>query len=134
MVTDTRRRSAQPVGKPCLVDQMDGTRGLAKVRDQPDGGIKRKTVNLIAAGQNQRIASADLTEDGLVLGTARYMPPEQARGEVETLDDRADVYSLGAILYQILTLHPPYDAANPWKVVAQVIEGPPSASSGCRAT
>src|SRR5262245_19178465 len=45
---------------------------------------------------------------GSVMGTPRYMPPEQALGDVERLDERADVFALGAILCEILTGTPPY--------------------------
>ena len=48
------------------------------------------------------------TDVGSVFGTAPFMPPEQARGELDKLDCRADVFALGAILCQILTSEPPY--------------------------
>ncbi|MFN0019124.1 MAG: protein kinase domain-containing protein [Pirellulaceae bacterium] len=48
------------------------------------------------------------THEGQILGTPAYMPPEQARGELARLDERCDVFSLGAILCEILTGRPPY--------------------------
>ena len=50
--------------------------------------------------------SGSVTMAGSIMGTPQYMAPEQARGDVETLDQRADIYALGAILYHILALRP----------------------------
>ena len=58
--------------------------GVAKIRDDP------------------RQFAAYQTNDGTIIGTQHYMAPEQARGEIDQLDERADVYSLGAVLYFLL--------------------------------
>jgi hypothetical protein len=69
-------------------------------------------------------ASPDaLTVVGTVLGTPSYMAPEQARGEA--LDERADVYALGAILYTVLAGSPPYVGPSSTAVLAEVLKGPP---------
>ncbi|MCC6998573.1 MAG: protein kinase [Deltaproteobacteria bacterium] len=66
----------------------------------------------------------DLTGSGHVLGTAPYMPPEQARGEA--VDERADVYALGAVLYFVLAGRAPYHGKDAASILAQVIAAPPA--------
>jgi serine/threonine protein kinase len=57
---------------------------------------------------------------GSVMGTPAYMPPEQARGELDRLDERCDVFALGAILCEILTGRPPYEGPD---ALSQAREG-----------
>lgn len=68
-------------------------------------------------------SSHDTTEFGTPIGTPAYMAPEQARGEA--LDERADVYGLGALLYHVLSGRPPYVGPSAREVLAQVQSGPP---------
>ncbi|MEL6182055.1 MAG: serine/threonine-protein kinase, partial [Myxococcota bacterium] len=61
---------------------------------------------------------------GQTLGTPSYMPPEQARGELDHVDELSDVYALGAILYEILTLTPPFLGETPLEVMTRAVEDP----------
>ncbi|PHX94748.1 MAG: hypothetical protein CK546_05995 [Pedosphaera sp.] len=63
------------------------------------------------------------TLSGQVKGTPRYMAPEQAEGRVEDIDERTDIYALGAILYAMLTLHPPVGGETVNEVLIQVASG-----------
>lgn len=86
----------RPDGSPVLVDF-----GLS--RDQMDGG---------------------LTRSGDAVGTPSYMAPEQARGEVN-LDQRVDVYGLGATLYELVTFRPPFEGKHPSQIMRKILEEDP---------
>jgi len=82
-----------------------------------------------SSSQISRSTDARLTIDGAIVGTPEYMPPEQAAGDREQLSPASDVYAIGACLYEMLTLYPPFTDEDPYKVVDQVLRSaviPPS--------
>jgi eukaryotic-like serine/threonine-protein kinase len=92
-----------------------------------DFGIAKITEKDEEPGDGGPKPGQKLTTQGLVVGTPEYMSPEQARGE--KLDARSDIYSMGIILYQLLTGRTPFTADTALAVVLKHITEPPQAPS-----
>ena len=99
--------------------------GIAKILGQL--GVDGSADTLVRSDPNSgqecpRSSTSSLTAtmDGAVMGTPNYMSPEQAMGKVYELDERSDIFSLGGILYAILTLRPPVEGKDVWEVLEKV--------------
>jgi serine/threonine protein kinase len=76
-------------------------------------------------GLAQFHADAGLTQTGDILGTLRYMSPEQASGQRVLVDHRTDIYSLGATLYELVTLEPIFPGRNRQELLNQIMQEEP---------
>ncbi|HEY2146340.1 MAG TPA: serine/threonine-protein kinase, partial [Pirellulales bacterium] len=90
--------------------------GLAKTGDTKDEHLRPIDVS--------ETASLHTTLSGRILGTPAYMAPEQAEGLIELVDERTDVYGLGAILFEILTGRPPHLYGDTADIIGQIIRDP----------
>lgn len=87
-----------------------------------EGGVKLTDLGL--AKELKRYVSINITKTGEGIGTLHYMSPEQVEN-TRDVDQRADVYSLGATLYECFCGQPPFDEVGVWKFVEAINEKPP---------
>ena len=97
--------------------------GIAKVLGHRDPVLDQEEEEIVSTERLQ--ARSNVTRMGAVTGTPAYMSPEQARGEINKLDGRTDIYALGSILYEILTGSPAYEGTSALEVLQKVLAGPP---------
>lgn len=94
--------------------------GLARVRTSAETAWAATDLSPVKTVR-QSVPSQSTSDR--ILGTLAYMPPEQARGAISLLGPASDVYSLGAVLFEILTGEPPFKPAPVLKMVSEVIQG-----------
>ncbi len=97
------------------------SRGLLH-RDVKPGNVlvgQDRRVTLVDFGLAKSMTDAEITDHGHVVGTYRYMPPEQARGEA--LDRRSDLYALGVTLYELLAGRPPFPHRNQLELLEAIL-------------
>jgi serine/threonine-protein kinase len=85
-----------------------------------DWGLARATGNDVVTHMSLR--GGDRLKAGQTVGTPSYMPPEQAQGKHDEVDERSDIYALGATLYELLTLAPPFLGRNHAETMVQLMD------------
>ena len=83
------------------------------------------TLRILDFGLARLEGQDSLTGSGEVIGTLRYMSPEQVRARRIAVDHRTDVYSLGATLYEVLTLQPPFQGRDAGETLSRIIHREP---------
>jgi serine/threonine protein kinase len=100
------------IGTPDAEDE----RHFEEMRQFIQEALRQASLDL--PGESQVLAK--LTRPGAIMGTPQYMAPEQASGRIEEVGPSADIYSLGAIMYEMLTGQPPF-TGDRFRVIQEVI-------------
>jgi serine/threonine-protein kinase len=109
-----------------LMSVVSSPSSVAKGKEQRTTDDGQLTPHVTDFGLAKRVeGESKLTQTGAIMGTPSYMAPEQARA-TKSLSTAADVYSLGAILYESLTGRPPFVAPSPFDTIMQVLEKEPA--------
>jgi eukaryotic-like serine/threonine-protein kinase len=116
--------------KVALMEQMADGLAFAHARGVVHRDLKPANIRIHHGGQVKimdfglaRLSTSNMTRAGMVMGTPNYMSPEQVRGERATA--RSDVFSLGAVFYELLTYRKPFDSDSLHAVLFQVMQQEP---------
>lgn len=100
--------------------------GLARVFDQPS--VKPESRPTSTAN----LRGPEQTQDGAIVGTPRYMSPEQARGAMDAIGPASDQFSLGILFYEMLTGRPPFEGENLTTLLSRIVSHEPPPPSALR--
>jgi serine/threonine protein kinase len=113
-----------------VMEQIAGGLAFAHAHDVTHRDLKPANIHVQPTGQVKildfglaRLSSSDMTRTGMVMGTPHYMSPEQVRGE--KVDSRSDIFSLGALFYELLSGHKPFDGDSMHTVLFHVMQDDP---------
>jgi serine/threonine protein kinase len=113
-----------------IVEQMCDGLAFAHGKDVVHRDLKPANIHVLKNGTVKimdfglaRLGVSEITRTGTVMGTPNYMSPEQVRGE--KVDSRSDIFSLGAVMYEVLAGHKPFEAESMHSVLFQVLDQNP---------
>ncbi|MCS5629552.1 MAG: serine/threonine protein kinase [Pirellulaceae bacterium] len=123
------RRAASYISDICEAVQLAHDNGILHRDIKPANVlVNKKDIPLVTDfGLAKQVhEKSGMTMEGSVLGTPSYMPPEQARGNLDEVNTRSDIYAIGATLYHLLTGNPPFAAASVYETIRQVLNKEPA--------
>jgi serine/threonine protein kinase len=113
-----------------VMEQIAEGLSFAHAMDVVHRDLKPANIHILPSGQVKlmdfglaRLGASDMTATGMVMGTPHYMSPEQVRGE--KADARSDIFSIGAVFYEMLTNHKPFQADSMHAVLYLVLQSEP---------